>query len=222
MRSVGSTFVVLGSRGVSSTALGRLLRARVTTQIGACADPRRARFQQPILQRRPRSAKPSPWRSIIATERNIASGLAIPLPGDVGRGSVHRLEQPRRAVASPSEALGSIPIEPVSIAASSERMSPNMFSVRITSKRAGRGDELHRGVVDEHVLELDLRELARVQLADDLTPQSRGLEHVGLVDARDPSRARRVKATARSARSPRSCTRRGREALVAVRVFSPK
>ena len=27
---------------------------------------------------------------------------------------------------------------------------------------ARRGDELHRGVVDEHVLELDVRELARV------------------------------------------------------------
>ena len=58
-----------------------------------------------------------------------------------------------------------MPIEPVSIAASSLRMSPNMFSVTITSKWRGRGDELHRGVVDEHVLELDVRELARVQLA---------------------------------------------------------
>ena len=61
---------------------------------------------------------------------------------------------------SPSEALGSIPSEPVSIAASSLRMSPNMFSVRITSKSAGREHELHRGVVDEHVLERDVLALA--------------------------------------------------------------
>ena len=65
----------------------------------------------------------------------------------------------------PSEALGSIPIEPVSIAASSLRMSPNMFSVTITSKSARVGDELHRGVVDEHVLELDVRELLGVERA---------------------------------------------------------
>ena len=71
---------------------------------------------------------------------------------------MHGLEQ-ARAVGAPSEALGSRPIEPVSIAASSLRMSPNMFSVRITSKWRGVGDELHRGVVDEQVLELDVREL---------------------------------------------------------------
>ena len=65
----------------------------------------------------------------------------------------------------PSEALGSMPIEPVSIAASSLRMSPNMFSVRITSKWRGRGDELHRGVVDEQVLELDVGELLGVHAA---------------------------------------------------------
>ena len=56
-----------------------------------------------------------------------------------------------------------MPIDPVSIAASSLRMSPNMFSVTITSKWRGAGDQLHRGVVDEHVLELDVGELARVK-----------------------------------------------------------
>ena len=56
--------------------------------------------------------------------------------GDVGRRAVHGLEQ-ARARRRPSDALGSIPIEPVSIAASSLRMSPNMFSVTITSKCRG-------------------------------------------------------------------------------------
>ena len=36
-----------------------------------------------------------------------------------------------------SEAEGSMPIEPVSIAASSERMSPNMLPVTTTSKLFG-------------------------------------------------------------------------------------
>ena len=43
---------------------------------------------------------------------------------------------PRRL--APSEAEGSTPSEPASIEASSVRMSPNMFSVTITSKSRGR------------------------------------------------------------------------------------
>ena len=80
---------------------------------------------------------------------------------DVGRRAVHGLEQ-AGTVGRRARRSGSIPIEPVSIAASSLRMSPNMFSVTITSKCRGAGDELHRGVVDQHVLELDVRELARM------------------------------------------------------------
>ena len=49
---------------------------------------------------------------------------------------MHGLEQ-AGAVAAERGAEGSIPIEPVSIAASSLRMSPNMFSVTITSKWRG-------------------------------------------------------------------------------------
>ena len=67
----------------------------------------------------------------------MASGLALPGAGDVGRRAVHRLEQ-ARALRRRSDALGSIPSEPVSMAASSLRMSPNRFSVTITSKSAGR------------------------------------------------------------------------------------
>ena len=51
-----------------------------------------------------------------------------------------------------------MPIEPVSIAASSERMSPKMFSVRITSKSRGTRDELHCGVVHQQMVELDRRD----------------------------------------------------------------
>ena len=46
------------------------------------------------------------------------------------------LAMPRRSTGTPealSEAEGSMPIEPVSIDAASERMSPNMLPVTITS-----------------------------------------------------------------------------------------
>ena len=109
-----------------------------------------------------------------------------------------------------------------SIAASSLRMSPNMFSVRITSKCARRRDELHRGVVDEQVLELDVRKFARVHVAHDLAPQPAGLEHVGLVDARDA----RVRGAERDAGDPLDLLARVDADIArprsAVRVFSPK
>ena len=54
---------------------------------------------------------------------------------DVGRRAVHGLEDAQAARAE--QALGSMPSEPVSMAASSDRMSPNMFSVSSTSNSAG-------------------------------------------------------------------------------------
>src|SRR6185312_1020061 len=81
-------------------------------------------------------SKPNPCRSIIAPDRNIASGLATPRPAMSGAEPCTGSNMPG-SPAAPSAALGSIPIEPVRIAASSLRMSPNMLSVRITSKRVG-------------------------------------------------------------------------------------
>jgi hypothetical protein len=77
---------------------------------------------------------------------------------------------------------GSMPIEPVSIAASSDRMSPNMLPVTTTSKAFGRLDQLHRRVVDVHVLERHVGVL-RMHLGDHVLPELEGLQHVGLVDA---------------------------------------
>ena len=65
----------------------------------------------------------------------VAMGFAIPLPAMSGALPCIGSYSPPRA--SPSDADGSMPMEPVICEASSERMSPNMFSVRITSKRAG-------------------------------------------------------------------------------------
>ena len=60
----------------------------------------------------------------------------MPLPAMSGALPWIGSYRPRRP--SPSEAEGSRPIEPASMEASSVRMSPNMFSVTMTSKSAGR------------------------------------------------------------------------------------
>ena len=107
---------------------------------------------------------------------------------------------------APRLAEGSIPSEPVSIADSSLRMSPKRFSVTITSKSAGPRDELHRGVVDEQVVELDVGVVGG-DAGDHLAPEARGLEHVGLVDRgdarREPPSARR-RAASKAVRAIRS------------------
>ena len=91
------------------------------------------------------------------------------LARDVRRRAVDRLVEARR-VPSPSDAHGSMPSEPASTAASSVRMSPNMFSVTITSKLRGLRDQPHRARVDQQVVELDVGELAR-------RPRSRSARH---------------------------------------------
>src|SRR4029434_6082954 len=61
-------------------------------------------------------------------------GVRHPLARDVRRGTVHRLVEPPR----PARAReGSMPMEPARMAASSERMSPKVFSVTMVSKCVG-------------------------------------------------------------------------------------
>ena len=55
-----------------------------------------------------------------------------------------------------------MPSEPVSMAAMSERMSPNRLSVTITSNCFGIAHQLHGAVVGEHMLELHIGELGLV------------------------------------------------------------
>jgi len=70
----------------------------------------------------------------MATDRMVASGLAMFFPAMSGAepwiGSY-------RAFPSPRLADGSMPMEPVSMAASSLRMSPNKLEVTITSNCEG-------------------------------------------------------------------------------------
>ena len=113
--------------------LGRVVA--VAARGRRCAARRRARDRRAV-RRRPRP-QPSPWRSMHGRREDGGERVGDALAGDVGRRAVDRLEDARAAVRRGC-AEGSMPSEPVSIAASSVRMSPNMFSVTITSKSAGR------------------------------------------------------------------------------------
>ena len=78
---------------------------------------------------------------------------------------------------------------------------------------ARRGDELHRGVVDEHVLELDVRELAASAARTTTSRHSREVSSTFALSTLDTcARA----APKRDARDPLdlldACRRRGREA----------
>ena len=188
-----------------------------------CAARRAAPGPRPILGRPPRHRKPRPWRSSIATDEEHRQR--------VGDRPGRRCPAPSRAPArrrpgvpgSPSDALGSIPIEPVSIAASSLRMSPNMFSVTITSKSARR----RRRAASRRCRRARARARRRELLGVDVDRRPRATaatvsSTLALSTLVDLARARRRTRRARCARSPRRCRRRGRSRSCSVRVFSPK
>ena len=74
-------------------------------------------------------------RSIIAADRIVASGLALPCPAMSGAEPWMGSNRPGLPV--PREAEGSIPMEPVMTEASSERMSPKRLPVTMTSNCEG-------------------------------------------------------------------------------------
>ena len=78
-----------------------------------------------------------------------------------------------------------------------------------------RADELHRGVVDVHVRELNVGILRR-HSGDDFAPQDRGVEHVGLVDRAEllAAAARGLESDARDAFDFASRIQHGVEAFV--------
>ena len=76
----------------------------------------------------------------MAAERMVAVGLAMSSPvlaGDEPWMGSYMPVVPCSVLRSPSEAEGSMPREPASTEASSERMSPNMLPVTMTSNEAG-------------------------------------------------------------------------------------
>ena len=118
-----------------SSGLGRV------GQVAVRQPSSRARADGRLDRRRPRRRGPSDQRSSIAADRIVPIGLATSCPAMSGAepwiGS-YRPNVPCAVRRSPSDADGSMPSEPASTDASSDRMSPNRFSVTMTSKSAGR------------------------------------------------------------------------------------
>ena len=78
-----------------------------------------------------------------------------------------------------------MPIEPVSIAASSERMSPNMLPVTTTSNFFGARTSCI-AALSTYMWSSATSGYWACDLGDDVLPELEGLEHVGLVDAGQP------------------------------------
>ena len=78
---------------------------------------------------------PRPWRSIRAIERSMPPGWRSPCPAIWGAEPCTGSKSP--GPPSPSEAEAASPSPPVTAAATSERMSPNVFSVSTTSIVSG-------------------------------------------------------------------------------------
>ena len=137
-----------------------------------------------------------------AAERSIAAGFAIPFPAMSGAEPCTGSKMP--GPPSPRLAEPASPSPPVSAAATSERMSPKVFSVSDHVEAAGREHELDGRVVDEHVLELDVGVVGGHAL-DDAARHSREVSRTFAlsteVSAAAP-RARQLEAAPRDAARP--------------------
>ena len=141
-------------------------------------------------------------------ERSRRSGWRRPSPRCPAPSRGPARTGPCRRRGSPTAAARAIRR---SAPASSDRMSPNMFSVSDDVEARGREREFHRGGVDEHVIERHVGIVAR-DLGHHRAPQARHFEHVGLVD-------RRQRASDGPRESERAPARRARfRARVAHRV----
>ena len=115
--------------------VGAQRRARRGRRCRRCARPARGPSRRPSRRRAPPRARRSSGRA--SWRRSGWSRTGWRAPGRrcraPSRGWARRGRRRRR----PTLALGSMPMLPVSIAASSVRMSPNRFSVAITSNCLG-------------------------------------------------------------------------------------
>ena len=136
-------------------------------------------------------------------------GIGDSLPGDVGSGAVHRLEDAGAAVAEARR--GRQP----EAAAHARRDVGEDVAERVLGQdhvellRAL--DELHSRRVDEHVLELDVR-IVRRDADHRLAPEPGGLEHVHLVHGGDV----RAPRTGELERAPGDPLDRGRRVFAGV------
>ena len=120
-----------------------VVRVRRVGQVGASASHRRAPGSRRLRSPRRHPSRENDENIIIAADRIVPIGLARSWPGDVGGRPMDRLVEAEgpAVLASrgrPATPMAACPRLPARTAASSERMSPNRFSVTITSKSAGR------------------------------------------------------------------------------------
>ena len=109
-------------------------------------------------------------------------GVGDAAAGDVGRRAVHRLEDPRSCV---GKARGGREAEAARDGGGEVGEDVAEHVLGGDHVEASRGDgKLHRRVVDEHVLDANVR-IVRGQLVDHTPPEPRRLEHVRLVDRRE-------------------------------------
>ena len=101
-------------------------------------------------------------------------------------GAVPWIGSKRPGPPSPSEADGARPMPPETEAARSERMSPNRFSVTITSYAVGCSISFIVIESTSWCSSCDVGVVGR-HLVGDVAPEPRRVEHVRLVDARQPA-----------------------------------
>ena len=161
-------------------------------QVAGPVAVRRARRRRP--PRSPPPRPPGPATSAAASPRTGSCPAGWPGPGPRcrarSRGSARTGRAGRaRSRGVPIDADGSMPSEPLMTAASSDRMSPNRFSVTMTSNAAGDFASSIAAESTSRCSRADVREL-RVDLLGHLAPQPRRREHVGLVHLGDLGPAR--------------------------------
>lgn len=125
--------------------------------------------------------------------KNGGKGVGLVLARNVRRRAVDGLEQ--AGAGSPMEAEGNIPSEQVTDA-SSDRMSPKILPVRITSKLRGVAHQLHGGIVHIHVGQLHIGILA-VRFENHFLPQARSFQST-LLFSTEHTLPRRLRAVSKA------------------------
>ncbi len=162
-----------------------------------CSQPSRSGPHPPADRR----CSAATWRRTAGVASRLAARPAMS-SAEPCTGSYSDLRRPVSST-SPSDAEGSMPSEPVSIAAVSDSMSPNRLSVTMTSNCFGARTKLHGAVVGVHVVELDIGEFFRADFGHFLAPDQAGFHDVGLLDGHQtllPRLRARSKATAATRR----------------------
>ena len=158
--------LVGGRRGVLQVARAPALVEHLGDRAGGCRrPPRSCRSCSAASSRRTESA-PAGWQCPCRRYPGRCRGWAL-----------------YSAVESPRLAEANMPREPVICAASSERMSPNMFSVTTTSKSAGRLISCMAVLSTSRSSICNIGVFLFADAVHDLAPHAAGLKHVGLIDA---------------------------------------